>query len=142
MECSSHDKFLNNINSRKNKFQWLYRGTYSHVISRSNICIKTLQLSNVRQREHCTHQKLKLKMFWKFHHSRGAGKPKDRRRTRSQYQNEHDALSLTNSLPTEWCNEIPGKCYMMRASDQPLGPQKKKIDHSPPLPSRRNTQVH
>ena len=30
----------------------------------------------------------------------GVGNTKDRRRTRSQYQNEHVALSLTYSLPT------------------------------------------
>ena len=34
----------------------------------------------------------------------------DRRRTRSQYQNEHVALSHTNSLPTEWCNKLPERC--------------------------------
>ena len=72
----------------------------------------------------------------------GAGNPKDRRRTRSQYQNDHVALSLTDSLPTEWCNKVQGKCCMMIANYQPLGPQKKKIDHSPPLPSRRNTQIY
>ena len=31
----------------------------------------------------------------------GAGNTEDRRRTRSQYQNEHVSLSLTDSLPTE-----------------------------------------
>ena len=52
----------------------------------------------------------------------GVGNPEDRRRTRSQYQNEHVARTLTNSLPIEWCNKVPGKCYMMIANDQPFGP--------------------
>ena len=43
----------------------------------------------------------------------GAGNPEDRSRTRSQYQNEHVALSLTYSLPTKWCKNIPGWCYWM-----------------------------
>ena len=30
----------------------------------------------------------------------------------------------------------------MRENDQPLGSQKKKIDYSPPLPSRRKAQIH
>ena len=33
----------------------------------------------------------------------GAGVPEDKIRTRSEYQNEHAALSLT-----EWCNKFPG----------------------------------
>ena len=37
----------------------------------------------------------------------GVGNQYDRRRTRSQYQNEHIALSHTTSLPTEWCNKLP-----------------------------------
>ena len=69
----------------------------------------------------------------------GAGNPEDRRRTRSQYQNEDVALSLTDSLPTDWCNKVPGKCYMMVANDQLFGPQKKKNDLSLHLPYRRNT---
>ena len=69
----------------------------------------------------------------------GVGNPEDRRRTWSHYPNEHVALSHTASLSTKWCNKIPGKCDMMIANDQPLGPQKKKNDHSPPLPYRRNT---
>ena len=76
----------------------------------------------------------------------GARNPKDRRRTRSQYQNEHVSLSLslslTYSLPTKWFNKVLGKCYMMIANDQLLGPQKKKLDHSLTLPSRRNTQIN
>ena len=35
------------------------------------------------------------------------GNPDDRRRTRSQYQNEHVALSHSVSLPSEWCNKLP-----------------------------------
>ena len=63
----------------------------------------------------------------------GARNTEDKRRTRSQYQNEHVALSLTYSLPTEWCNKVLGKYYMMIANDQPLDPHKKKIEY------RRNT---
>ena len=72
----------------------------------------------------------------------GDGNLEDKGRTRSQYQNEHMALSLTDSLHTEWCNKVPRKFYVMIVNDQPLGPQKKKIVYSPPLPSRRNTQIH
>ena len=72
----------------------------------------------------------------------GTRNPEDKRRTRFRYQNEHVVLSLTDSLPTEWCNKVPGKCYMMIVNDQPLGPKKNKIDHSSALPYRRNTQVH
>ena len=68
----------------------------------------------------------------------GSGNPDDRRRTRSQYQNEHVALSHTASLSTEWCNKLPGKCYLMIANDQQFGPLKNKIDHSIPPPERRN----
>ena len=38
----------------------------------------------------------------------GFGDPEDRRRTRSQYQNEHAALSLIDSLSTEWCSKFLG----------------------------------
>ena len=38
----------------------------------------------------------------------GAGDPEDRRRIRSQYQNEHVALSLIDSLSTVWCNKVLG----------------------------------
>ena len=69
----------------------------------------------------------------------GAGNPEDRRRIRSQYQNEHVALSLTDSLLTDLCNKVLGKCYMMIANDQLFVPQKKKIHHSLPLPYKRNT---
>ena len=72
----------------------------------------------------------------------GAGNPKDKRRNRSQYQNEHVSICLIDFLPTEWCNKIPGKCYMMIANDQPFDPQKKKIGHSLPLPYRINTHIH
>ena len=37
-----------------------------------------------------------------------AGVPEDRRRTRSRYQNEHAALSLTDSLSAIWCNKVLG----------------------------------
>ena len=37
------------------------------------------------------------------------GNPEDKRRTRSQFQNEHVALSHTASLSIEWCNKLPGK---------------------------------
>ena len=52
----------------------------------------------------------------------GVGNLEERRRTRFQYQNEHVSLSLTHSLPIEWCNKIPRKCYMIIANDQPLVP--------------------
>ena len=42
----------------------------------------------------------------------GVGVPEDKRRTRSQYQNEHVALSLI-----EWCNKVPGRCYLLMAND-------------------------
>ena len=38
----------------KQNSHWLDRVPFSHVISISNICIHTIFLSNVRQREHCT----------------------------------------------------------------------------------------
>ena len=69
----------------------------------------------------------------------GAGNPDYRRRTWSQYQDEHVTLSHTTSLPTEWCNKILGKCYLMITNDQPFGLHKKKIDHSFHPPERRNT---
>ena len=69
----------------------------------------------------------------------GVGNPKYLRRTTSQYQNEHVSLSHTSSLPTEWCNKFPQKCYLMIANDQPFGPQKNKIDHSIPPLEIRNT---
>ena len=69
----------------------------------------------------------------------GVGNLEDRRRTRSQYQNEHVSLSLSDSFPIEWCKKLPGKFYMMIENDQLFGPQKKKIDHSLPLPYIRNT---
>ena len=72
----------------------------------------------------------------------GVANPEDRRRTRSEYQKEHVSLSLTDSLPTEWCNKVPGKCFMMIENYQPLDPKKMKIDHSLPLPYRRNTHIH
>ena len=43
----------------------------------------------------------------------GAGVLKDKRRTRSQYRNEHVALSLT-----EWCNKVSGRCYWMMENYQ------------------------
>ena len=49
----------------------------------------------------------------------GDGNLEDKRRTRSQYQNEHAALSLTDSLSTEWCNKVPGWCYLMMAVTSP-----------------------
>ena len=52
------------------------------------------------------------------------GVPEDKRRTRSQYQNEHVALSLTYSLSSEWCNKVIGRRYLMMANDQLHGPQK------------------
>ena len=72
----------------------------------------------------------------------GAGNLEDRRRTRSQYQNEHVSLSLSDSFPIEWCKKLPGKFYKMIENDQLFGPQKKKIDHSLPLPYIRNTHIH
>ena len=47
----------------------------------------------------------------------GVGNEQERRRVRSQYQNEHVALSLTDSLPTKWCDKVPGKCYLMMVND-------------------------
>ena len=52
----------------------------------------------------------------------GVGVPEDKRRTRSQYQNEHAALSLTDSLSTEWCSQVLGWCYLMMVNDQLHGP--------------------
>ena len=72
----------------------------------------------------------------------GVGILEDRRRTRSQYQNEHAALSLTNSLSIVWCSKVPGRCYLMMANDQLHGPEKQKLDHFLPLPSRRDKQSH
>ena len=68
----------------------------------------------------------------------GVGNPEDRRRTMSQYQNEHVSLSLIDSVPTEWCNKVQGRCYLIIVNDQPHGPQKKKLDHSLPSASKRN----
>ena len=67
----------------------------------------------------------------------GVGVPEDKRRTRSQYQNDHVALSLT-----EWCNKVPGQCYFMMENDQLHGPQKEKLDHCLPSPSKRDKQSH
>ena len=50
------------------------------------------------------------------------GDPDDRRRTRSQYQNEYVALSHIASLPIEWCNKIPKRCYLMMKIDPQFGP--------------------
>ena len=72
----------------------------------------------------------------------GAGVLEDRRRTRSQYQNEHAALSLTDSLSTIWCNKVIVQCYLMMVNDHPHGPQKHKLDHSLPSSSRRDKQSH
>ena len=47
----------------------------------------------------------------------GAGVLEDKRRTRSQYQNEHVALSLI-----EWCSKVLGRCYLMMANDKLHGP--------------------
>ena len=52
----------------------------------------------------------------------GVGVPEDKRRTRSQYQNEHAALSLIDSLSTEWCSKFLGQCYLMMENDQLHGP--------------------
>ena len=62
----------------------------------------------------------------------GAGNLDDRRRTWSQYQNEHVSLSHTTSLSIEWCNKLPGKCYLMILNDHQFVPLKNKIDHSIP----------
>ena len=37
----------------------------------------------------------------------GARNTEDKRRIRSQYQNEHAALSLTDLITIEWCSKIP-----------------------------------
>ena len=71
----------------------------------------------------------------------GVGNPEDRRRTSCQYQNDHISLSHVDSLSTEWCNKLPGKCYLMIVNDQPFGPQKNKIDHYIPPLERRNTYI-
>ena len=68
----------------------------------------------------------------------GARVPEDRRRTRSQYHNEHASLYLIDSLSTEWCNKVPGRCYLTMANDQLHGPHKQKLDHSLPSPSKRD----
>ena len=54
----------------------------------------------------------------------GVGVPEDKRRTRSQYQNEHVALSLIDLLSTEWCSKFPSLCYLMMENDPLHGPQK------------------
>ena len=71
-----------------------------------------------------------------------AGVTKDKRRTMSQYHNEHVALSLTYSLSTVWCSKFLGQCYLMMANDHLNGPQKQKLDHSLPSPSRRDKHSH
>ena len=58
------------------------------------------------------------------------GDPDDRIKARSRYQNEYVALSHTCLLPTEWCNKLPGRCYLMIANDPQFGPLKNKMDHS------------
>ena len=58
----------------------------------------------------------------------------DRRKARYQYKKEYVALSHTASLPTERCNKIIGRCYLMITNDPQFGPLKNKMDHSiPPL---------
>ena len=68
----------------------------------------------------------------------GAGNPEDRRRTWSQYQNEHVTHSHAASLSTQRCNKLLGKCYLMITNDLQFGPLKNKIDHSIPPPKRRD----
>ena len=68
----------------------------------------------------------------------GVRNPNDRRKMRSQYQNESVALSQTSSLPTEWCNKLPGRCSIMIVNDLQFVPVKKKMDHSSPPPERRD----
>ena len=58
------------------------------------------------------------------------GDPNDRRRMRSQYHNEHVSLSHIASLPIEWCNKLPKRCYLMMKIDPQFGPLMKKMDHS------------
>ena len=70
----------------------------------------------------------------------GFGNSAYRRRTQSQYQDEHVAPSHTASLSIEWCNKLLGKCYLMIVNDQQLVPMKNKIDHSIPPPEIRNTK--
>ena len=65
------------------------------------------------------------------------GDPDDRRRMRSQYQNEYVLLSHTASLPTEWCNFFLGRYYVMIANDSQFGSPMRKMDHSIPPPERR-----
>ena len=73
----------------------------------------------------------------------GPGNPDDRRRTSYQYHNEHVALSHIDSLPTQWFNKLPQRCYLMIVNDPQFGPPMNKMDHSiPPLERRdkRNIQ--
>ena len=62
------------------------------------------------------------------------GDPDDRTRMRSQYQNEHVALSHTTLLPIEWCNKHLEICYLMMKIDPQFGPMMNKMDHSIPPP--------
>ena len=64
--------------------------------------------------------------------------PNDRRRMRSQYQNQHVSLSRTASPPTEWCNKLPHRCYLMIENDPQFGPLMNKTDHSIPPQERRD----
>ena len=68
----------------------------------------------------------------------GAGNIDDRRRMRSQYQNEHVALSHTTSLPTDRFIKLPERCYLLMKIDQQFGPLMNKMDHSIPPPERRD----
>ena len=70
------------------------------------------------------------------------GDPDNRRITRSQYQNEHVALSHIASLPIAWCNKLLGRCYLMIANDSQFSPLQNKMDHSiPPLERRDKSNI-
>ena len=62
----------------------------------------------------------------------------DRIKMRSQYHNDYVALSHRASLPTEWCNKIPKRCYLMIANDPQFVPLKNKMVHPIPPPKRKD----
>ena len=57
------------------------------------------------------------------------GDPSDMRRTRYQFQKESLALCQANSLPSERCNKLRDRCYMMVRNDKYFCSLNNKLDH-------------
>ena len=60
---------------------------------------------------------------------RMTGEESDMRRTRSQFQKDNLALCQANSLPSERCNKLRDRCYMMVRNDKYFCSLNNKLDH-------------